>query len=290
MTGVINVYKEKGYTSHDVVAITRRLAGTKKVGHTGTLDPDAMGVLPICIGRATKLADYLASANKTYIAEVILGVETDTGDISGEIIAEKPVAFDENAITEAVNSFAFELCGEYMQIPPMYSAIKIGGRKLYELARKGETIERPPRPVIIHNIQVLSFSPDKNSFTIEVTCSKGTYIRSLATDIGKLLGCGATMGELERTQSGLFTKADAHKLDKIKKSTESGQLQELLMPVETLLPYPKIQISGHDLTLAKNGNPLPLPIEKGKYWLCNGNETIGLFASDSKKLRAEVML
>jgi len=290
MTGVINVYKEKGYTSHDVVAIMRRLAGTKKVGHTGTLDPDATGVLPVCIGRATKLADYLASADKTYIAEVILGVETNTGDISGEVIAKKPVSFDENSIAEAVNSFSFEFRGEYLQIPPMYSAIKIGGRKLYEIARKGETIERPPRPVIIHFIQVLDFAPEKNAFTIKVTCSKGTYIRSLATDIGKILGCGATMGELERTHSGIFAKADAHKLDKIKETTETGQFEKLLMPVEKLLPYPKIYISGHDLILAKNGNPLPHSASKGKYWLCSNDGIIGLFASDSKKLRAEVML
>jgi len=290
MIGIINIYKEKGYTSHDVVAIMRRLAGTKKVGHTGTLDPDATGVLPICIGRATKLADHLASADKTYIAEVILGVETDTGDISGEVIAEKPVSFDKDAIIGAVNSFAFEVRGEYLQTPPMYSAIKIGGRKLYELARKGETIERPPRPVVIHSIQVIGFSPEKNSFTIEVSCSKGTYIRSLAMDIGKMLGCGATMGELERTQSGIFTKADSYKLDNVKEATETGEFEKLLMPVEKLLPYPKLYVSGHDLTLAKNGNPLFLPTPKGKYWLCDNDETIGLFVSDSKKLRAEVML
>jgi len=296
MIGILNVYKEKGYTSHDVVAIIRRVAGTKKVGHTGTLDPDATGVLPICLGRATKLSEYLASEDKTYIAEVILGIETNTGDISGEVIARKTVNYDESAILQAVQSFHFSVRGDYMQIPPMYSAIKIGGKKLYELARKGEIIDRPARPVVIHDIHVMALVPDKNAFTIEVKCSKGTYIRSLAADIGHILGCSATMGELLRTQSGMFTIADAIKLDDIKKAAENGQLEDFILPIDTLLPYPKVYISDGELLRAKNGNPLPLTavgalaVTEDKFWICSENGIVGLYAKDSTKLRAEVMI
>ncbi|MCL2287229.1 MAG: tRNA pseudouridine(55) synthase TruB [Firmicutes bacterium] len=296
MTGVINVYKEKGYTSHDVVAIIRRVAGTKKVGHTGTLDPDAAGVLPICLGRATKLSDYLASEDKTYIAEVILGIETDTGDISGEIISKKAVDFNTEAIEQAVLSFHFDVRGKYMQVPPMYSAIKIGGKKLYELARKGEIIDRSARPVVIHDIKIVNFVPNKNAFTIEVKCSKGTYIRSLATDIGQALGCGATMGELVRTQSGMFSIRDAMKLDELKEIADAGRLAELILSVDKLLPYPQIYVTGTELTLAKNGNPLPLSVIDTataaglKFWVCGDDRIIGLYAGDSKKLRAEVMM
>ena len=296
MTGVLNVYKEKGYTSHDIVAIIRRAAKTKKVGHTGTLDPDATGVLPICLGRATKLAEYLASADKTYVAEVILGIETNTGDISGEVIVKKPVNLDEGAIAEAVRSFHVDVRGEYMQVPPMFSAIKIGGKKLYELARKGETIDRPARPVIIHKIHVHSFAADRNTFTIEVKCSKGTYIRSLAMDIGRALGCGATMGELVRTQSGIFSIDTAVKLDTIKEAAQDGRLEDFILPVDELLPYTKIKIPAEELSRAQNGNPLPLsvvgtPTTPGdKFWICCDSKIIGLYACDSKKLRAEVML
>jgi len=295
MIGVLNVYKEKGYTSHDVVAIMRRIAKTKKVGHTGTLDPDATGVLPICIGRATKLAEYLASADKTYVAEVILGLETNTGDISGEVLVTKPVKYDHDAIIAAVNSFTFGRRGEYMQIPPMFSAIKIGGKKLYELARKGEIIDRPARPVIIHEIKVLNFAPEKNSFTLEVKCSKGTYIRSLAMDIGHTLGCGATMGTLERTQSGIFDISTAVKLDELKEAAESDRLSDFLMPVDKLLTYKKIMLPESEAAYAKNGNPLPSSLVDDakagdKFWICDSNGIIGLFVLSKSKLRAEVML
>jgi len=289
MTGVLNVYKEKGYTSHDVVAIIRRETKIKKVGHTGTLDPDATGVLPICIGPATKFADYITSADKTYIAEVILGIETNTGDISGEVLAKKDVNFDKDAISYVVNSFATR--GEYMQVPPMFSAIKIGGKKLYELARKGETLDIPARAVTIHSIKILDFLPQKNAFTIEVECSKGTYIRSLAMDIGRELGCGATMGELERTQSGKFVLSTAKKLDEIKIAVQNGLIRQLIIPVDELLPYPKIYVSEQELKLAINGNPLPVNNHShAKVWVCNGENIIGLYANDGKKLRPEVML
>ena len=297
LTGVLNIYKEKGYTSHDVVAIVRRIAETKKVGHTGTLDPDATGVLPICIGGATKLADYIASADKTYIAEVILGVETNTGDISGEVLAEKPVHYDQTAIQNAVSSFAYANRGEYLQVPPMFSAIKIGGKKLYEIARKGETIDRPPRPVVIHHIRIKDFAPEKNAFTIEVKCSKGTYIRSLAQDIGTVLGCGATMGALERTQSGMFHISHAIPLDKLKEAKEAAQLPFLLMPPERLLPYPQVFLKGTDAIHGRNGNPLPYSVtgegakDGDRFWLYDGlHQRIGLFECKKGTLRPQVML
>ena len=294
MMGVLNVYKEKGFTSHDVVAIIRRVIGVKKVGHTGTLDPDATGVLPICIGSATKFAEYIASADKTYVAEVILGIETNTGDISGKILAQKAVDFHQNTIADTVMSFSFKKRGEYMQTPPMFSAIKIGGKKLYELARKGEEIHRPARPVLIHAIDVLEFDAKKNAFTIRVKCSKGTYIRSLAMDIGQQLGCGATMGKLERIQSGMFAIDTAITLDKIKEATQNGKLHDFIISMDALLPYPKIQVFGNELKLAMNGNPLPYDSVildvSDKYWVCNNDTIIGLFSRNANKLCPEVML
>jgi len=280
--GVINLYKEAGFTSHDVVAIVRRILKTKKVGHTGTLDPDATGVLPVCVGRATKFADHFAAKDKTYVAEVILGLETSTGDTSGEVLRTAGVIFCEKSIQNAVNSFAGK---EYMQVPPMYSAIKIKGQKLYELARKGETIDRPARPVFIHQIQVTSFDASNNRFTIEVTCSKGTYIRSLAMDIGNKLGLPATMGKLIRTRSGIFFIENAVTLSQLEERT-----QELITPIETLLPYPTLDLSGDKLKQAKNGNALTLDTSEERIWLADSQVLIGLFKKEKNKFRPEVML
>ena len=315
--GVIIVHKEKGYTSQDVAAIIKKITHSK-AGHTGTLDPDATGVLPICVGRITKFAEYFASADKTYEAEIILGITTNTGDISGEILSQtsqSEINYEQEVITIAVESFQ----GEYFQIPPMYSAIKIGGKKLYELARRGQTIERPPRLVNIQKIQVTSFAPEKNAFNIEVTCSKGTYIRSLAEDIGKKLGCGATMGELIRTRSGIFSIENALKLDEIKGAfqfchsaldAESPNLRglrvkpiitEITMPscilsVDQVLPFPHAFVRDEGLKLARNGNAIPLELVNGvdessdKYWLLEQDFLIGLFRLENGKLRPEVMM
>ncbi|MCL2199527.1 MAG: tRNA pseudouridine(55) synthase TruB, partial [Defluviitaleaceae bacterium] len=246
LLGVINIHKEKGYTSHDVVAIVRKITRAK-TGHTGTLDPDATGVLPICIGRATKLADYFAAEEKTYIAELITGITTTTGDISGEIISQKDPINDLEKIRTIAEGFLYKNRGDYLQIPPMYSAIKIGGKKLYELARKGEVIELPPRPVKIFDIQITK-SDDK--ILIETTCSKGTYIRSLCADIGEALGCGATMGNLTRTQSGAFHIKDAIKLDELK----TTDINNILLPVDKLLPHPAVTVPPEILPRALNGN------------------------------------
>ena len=180
MNGIINVYKERGFTSHDVVAKLRGILHMKKIGHTGTLDPDATGVLPVCIGKATKVCGLLTDKDKTYRAVVKLGVTTNTEDMTGEILAKHPVSVTKEQIEMAVSKFA----GEIEQIPPMYSAIKINGKKLYELARQGKEVERKARKVTIYEIKVLSIDFSENEFTMEVSCSKGTYIRTLCKDIG----------------------------------------------------------------------------------------------------------
>ncbi len=182
--GIININKEKGYTSHDVVARLRGILGQKKIGHTGTLDPDAVGVLPVCLGKATKLCDLLTDKEKTYQTVLLLGTETDTQDISGQVLRECAVTADPAKICACIQSFQ----GEIMQIPPMYSACKVQGKRLYELAREGIQVERKPRPVQIHHITVIDMASPR--VFMEVTCSKGTYIRTLCHDIGQKLGCG----------------------------------------------------------------------------------------------------
>jgi len=290
--GVINVYKEPGYTSHDVVAIVRKTLGIKRVGHTGTLDPNAEGVLPICVGTATKLADYIAANDKTYVADLILGHTTDTGDVTGEVLTRQEDEMDySNVIEEVISSFA----GDQLQTPPMYSAIKIGGQKLYQLARKGVTIERKPRPIYIHSLKILA--EIDSGYRIEVNCSKGTYIRSLCMDIGAKLGCGAVMGRLVRTKSGQFRVEDAVKLDVIK---AANHFEPLILAVDKVLPYPAVQVKPEGIAMAVNGNPLPLRLVDGnafdksdKCWLYSGDKIIGLFAKSEKKsnkLYPEVML
>ncbi len=223
LNGVINVYKEKGYTSHDVVAIVRKTLNIKKVGHTGTLDPDAEGVLPVCIGQATKLADYIMAERKSYTAEITFGAETTTQDASGDIIKEYEYTFDENRLREVIDTFK----GEQTQVPPMYSAIKVNGKKLYELAREGKEIERKARKITIYDIRIVDIMPP-NRAIIEIDCSKGTYIRSLCSDIGNKLGWGAFMSSLTRTASGKFKLNEAVKLDELKNAAEREKRKNLL--------------------------------------------------------------
>jgi len=293
MTGFFNVYKEAGYTSHDVVAIVRKLTGVK-VGHTGTLDPQAEGVLPICLGRATKLADMITGQDKSYVAEVMLGVTTDTGDMTGEVLSRMPVTFDADAIYEVVDKFR----GPQMQVPPMYSALKVGGKKLYELARKGQVVERKPRAIDIKEIRVVEFRAADNCFTIDVTCSKGTYIRSLCMDIGEALGTVAAMGSLLRTRTGDFNLDTAVKITQIREAASDGGLAGFLLPVEDVLPFPRAYVSPEGITMAKNGNALPLELVEmpsgyeGKVWLHGPEGLIGLFTVDNTaaRLRLEVMM
>ena len=250
MQGILVVNKSKGMTSHDVVARVRRIFKTRQVGHTGTLDPDAEGVLPVLIGRATKLSDILTSEEKTYIARVKLGIVTDTYDITGTVKEENAV----NVTKEDIKQTADEFLGVQMQIPPMYSAIKIDGKKLYQLAREGIEIERPAREIEINKISCFDFDLKNNSFSLEVCCSKGTYIRSLCHDLGKKLGCGAVMSELLRTKSGTFTIDMAHSLEEISESFEKGEAENLLISIdEALSAYPKVLVSEENAKKIRNG-------------------------------------
>ena len=224
-SGIINVYKEAGYTSFDVVAKLRGILKIKKIGHTGTLDPDATGVLPVCIGKATKLCDMLTDKDKVYECVMLLGVETDTYDMSGRILSKNTVDVTEKQVEEAINSFV----GDIMQVPPMYSALKVNGKKLYELAREGKEVERKPRPVTIFSIDILSISLPEVS--IRIHCSKGTYIRSLCHDIGEILGCGCAMKSLVRTRVSQFDISDAKTLSEIERITQNGNIDGIIMPI-----------------------------------------------------------
>ena len=251
--GIINVYKEKGYTSHDVVAKLRGIAGQKKIGHTGTLDPDATGVLPVCLGKATKVCDLLTDKDKTYEATLLLGKSTDTQDVSGEVLSEK----DTNALTdEEVRAVIESFVGDYEQIPPMYSALKVNGKKLYELAREGKVIERKARPVVIHEIVVKEM--DLPHVKMRVHCSKGTYIRTLCNDVGAKLGCGGCMEALERTKVGRFEMKDSLKLEEIKHLKDEGKLEDVMISIDAMFcQYPGVFVKRKWESLAKNGNPLP---------------------------------
>ena len=234
MDGIINVYKEKGYTSHDVVAKMRGILRMKKIGHTGTLDPAAEGVLPVCLGKGTRLCDMLTDKTKSYRAVLLLGKETDTQDTTGTVLAENPEAAEaltEEAVREAVMSFL----GHYMQVPPMYSAIKLNGQPLYKLAREGVTVERKARPIEIYSI-TYGGSPAENEYVLDVTCSKGTYIRTLLEDIAAAMGQKGTMSALRRTSAGVYTEADAHTLEEILAAKEQGMdaLEALMLPVESV--------------------------------------------------------
>ena len=247
--GIINVYKEAGYTSHDVVAKLRGILGQKKIGHTGTLDPDAVGVLPVCLGNATKLCDMLTDKSKEYRAVLLLGVSTDTEDVSGRILEKKNVSLNEAALYEIIESFT----GDYDQVPPMYSAIKVGGKKLYELARAGVEVPRRPRKVHIDSICDIEINLPRVAFT--VACSKGTYIRTLCHDIGDKAGCGGCMEKLVRTRVGSFSIDDSVSLGRIQDSVNDKTVEGLIHPTDSVFNmYPAVYVSGRQEMLVKNGN------------------------------------
>lgn len=251
--GIINVYKEKGFTSHDVVAKLRGITGQKKIGHTGTLDPDAEGVLPVCLGKGTKLCELLAGEDKTYEAVLLLGRTTDTQDITGEVLAEKST----DALTgEEVKDAVFSFLGEYGQIPPMYSALKVGGKKLYELARSGRTVERKARPVRIYEIRILEL--DLPRVCMSVTCAKGTYIRTLCHDIGEKLGCGGCMEQLTRTRVGRFSIEEAVTLGGLAGIFAENREADVIVPVDRMFTEdPMMRVKEAWEIPARNGNVLP---------------------------------
>ena len=251
MDGVLIVRKEKGFTSHDVVAKLRGILRMKKIGHTGTLDPEAEGVLPVVLGKATKLVELLTEKEKTYEVVMRLGLETDTQDMTGTVLETFPVSVTEEQVIKAAESFL----GERQQIPPMYSAIKVNGKKLYELAREGKAVERKARNVHFYEIKVLETALPEIRMT--VTCSKGTYIRTLCYDIGRKLGCGACMKELLRTRSGQFTLEDSLTLEEIQTCMDQGKLQEHIRDIQEILgEYPLLRCTEEADRLLLNGNAL----------------------------------
>ena len=249
--GIIVIHKEKGFTSHDVVAKLRGILHMKKIGHTGTLDPDATGVLPVALGKGTKLVDLLTDKEKTYEAVLHLGIDTDTQDMSGTVLEEKPVNVTEEEVRKVLKSFV----GEQLQVPPMYSALKVNGKKLYELAREGKTVERKARPVCFYEIEPLEFHLPL--VKIRVTCSKGTYIRTLCHDIGEKLGCGGCMEELLRSRVGRYSLFESHTLAQVEAAVADGTVQDMIDPVEAVLAeYPALYADSYGDRLLANGNPL----------------------------------
>jgi len=262
MNGLILVDKPCGKTSHDVVGAIRKIAKTRRVGHTGTLDPLATGVLPVCIGNATKACDMLIASDKHYRAELVLGMTTDTLDSEGEVLSECAVNLDEDRIRAAVMSFV----GEQEQIPPMYSAIKKDGKKLYELAREGKTVEREPRKINIFSIDILEIDLEKPSVTIDVHCSKGTYIRTLCEDIGISLGVGAYMNTLCRTKSAGFDLEKCYTLAQITDIFNSGKENEIVIPTDSLFYNLKsVKLNEKQSARIKNGVFVSAPeIQEGE--------------------------
>ena len=253
VNGIINVYKEKGFTSFDVVAKMRGIFHQKKIGHTGTLDPDAEGVLPVCLGKATKVCDLLTEKEKEYKAVLLLGQETDTQDISGEILNMASVEVTEEQVKEVIHSFI----GTYEQVPPMYSALKVNGQKLCDLARKGITVERKARPVTIYNIEIQNICLPEVELLVH--CSKGTYIRTLCDDIGKKLGCFGCMKSLLRTKVSQFTLEHAYTLEELQQLSQKPQEEwEFLSPIDAVFEqYPAVIASEKAQKRIQNGNRIP---------------------------------
>ena len=262
--GIVNIYKEQGFTSHDVVAKLRGIYGQKKIGHTGTLDPMAEGVLIVCLGQATKLSDLILTKDKQYIAKMKLGVVTDTDDTSGNIKASKEDAAKElfedvSSIEERLKITFGEFVGPSMQIPPMYSAIKVNGKKLYEYARAGIEIEREPRSIEIYDIQLQEIFPETQEVSFSVRCSKGTYIRSLIRDIGEKLEVGATMSGLLRDDINGIKATDGYKISDLQSLKDMGRLEETVQPMDKLLAgVPKADVLDSSVKLLSNGNRISL--------------------------------
>ncbi len=275
MNGIIILDKPSGRTSHDMVYAVRRLTGIKKAGHTGTLDPMATGVLPVCVGNATKIADMLTLSDKAYTAVLVLGKTTDTLDAEGRVLTECEADCTEEAIREAVYSFV----GEIEQIPPMYSAIKQNGKKLYELARQGIEVERKSRRVTINSIDILKI--DGVRVTIDVSCSKGTYIRTLCDDIGKKLGVGAYMETLRRTRTGCFKIEESYTIEELEALKADGQLESALIPADRMfLQYPAVTLNEKQVRSVVNGIAMTYRGEEGQ--TCRVYDSNGRFLCISK--------
>ena len=297
INGVINIYKERGFTSHDVVAKLRGILKQKKIGHTGTLDPEAEGVLPVCLGKGTRLCDMLTDHSKVYEAVLLLGQSTDTQDVSGNVLQEAPVDVSEEEVREAIMSFV----GPYDQIPPMYSALKVNGQKLCDLARAGKEVERKARPVEIYEIQIEEIHLPRVRMT--VSCSKGTYIRTLCHDIGEKLKCHGCMESLLRTRVGQFLLKDSLTLAQVEAYRDENRITEIVMPVDQVFSdCPALKLTKEAAKLGYNGNPFTstqaltendqmvekssdISLDGGKWFRVYDPEGvfIGVYAYDSKR-------
>ena len=257
MQGILIVDKPTDWTSFDVIAKLRGILGTRKLGHSGTLDPMATGVLPVFVGRGTRGVEFFEHAEKTYETELLLGVATDTEDTTGTVLTRREVSVTQEQLTEVLERFR----GEIMQIPPMYSALKVNGQKLCDLARKGRQVERQPRPVTIHELTLLSREGD--TLRLRVRCSKGTYIRTLCADIGEALGCGGCMQALRRTQAGEYTIAEAVSLQQL---LEAAEPETYLRDVDTMFRgYPGVKLTVNQEKRCRNGNAFSVSLPGGTY-------------------------
>lgn len=288
MNGIICVNKPKDWTSFDVVAKVRGMARTKKVGHAGTLDPMATGVLPLFFGNATKACDVMPNDDKGYIATFKLGMTTNTLDITGDIETQK----ESNVTLDELKNVLSEFVGEIEQVPPMFSAIQVNGRRLYDIARTGEVVERKARKVIIKKLKLIDFNEDTQIGIIEVLCSKGTYIRSLSSDIGEKLGVGATLTDLQRHIVGNFTLDDCYTLDELQKFTDEGILEQKALPVEKVFEQlPKIKLNPVQSNKFRNGVKLDLNrvfhknVEGNHKVFDQDNKFIGLAKLDLEKMQ-----
>ena len=268
--GILVIDKPADWTSMDVCAKVRGIFHEKRVGHAGTLDPMATGVLPVFIGRATRAVEFASESEKEYIAELKLGVITNTQDTTGEVVEERPVTVGRDEVVAALDRFR----GDILQIPPMYSAIKIGGKKLYELARKGKEVERAPRPVCIHELELLE-SAGPADYRLRVRCSKGTYVRTLCHDIGEALGSGGCMGALRRTMAAGFTLADAVTLEDVQTAADRGEAESLLLPVDAYFAgRPDLILKPEAEKKLRNGMTLVMPaLTDGEYRVYGGDRT-----------------
>ena len=257
INGVINVYKEVGYTSRDAVSRLTGILRQRKIGHTGTLDPAAEGVLPMCVGKATKLCELLTDHKKQYIAVMKLGIATDTEDTTGEIIEKTDCSenwYEENLTAENLTKITDKFIGTQFQTPPMYSAKRVNGRRLYELAREGKVIERKPCEITVYGIEIKNIDIINREITVIVDCSKGTYIRTLCKDIGEALGCKAAMKSLLRTRTGDFYLENSYKLDEIEKIVKENRLDEIIIPIEKIFHnLRRIDVTGYAGVLLDNG-------------------------------------
>ena len=277
MTGIVIVDKPAGWTSQDVTARLRRVFGTRRIGHGGTLDPMATGVLPVFVGRATRGVEFFEHADKTYEAVLRLGTVTDTQDSTGAVLEKRPAAVTEAEFRDVLPKFT----GKIAQIPPMYSAIKVDGKKLYELARAGKEVERKPREITIFSLELLEFSGE--TAKIRVHCSKGTYIRTLCHDIGAALGCGACMETLRRTAAGEYTLADSVGLDTL---LNAERPEDYLRDVDTLFrQYPAVTLTEKQTLRCRNGNSFSIALPEGSYRAYDGQGTFLMLA----KVRGGIM-